>query len=219
MGPSRFDNEEAVSFQSDYVPSMVIREHNKHIIQPPNFSSHSIAKYFKTRIPSMFLTREELDQFSWNDVFNPFSSLKEMNGRQWNFFLVGFAGWTWDAFDFFLVSLNVSSIAKDLNKSVTDITWGITLVLMLRSVGAIIFGLWGDRYGRKWPYITNMFLLVILQIACGFVKDYKSFLGVRALFGIAMGGMFGNCAACACMYFINRHGSKLHNRLLTIYSG
>lgn len=182
-------------------PSMEMREHNKHVVQPPNFSMYSISKYFRAGILSMFLTRDELDQYTWNDVLNPFAAAKELNGRQWNFFLVGLAGWTWDAFDFFLVSLNVASIAEDFNESVTSITWGITLVLMLRSVGAVIFGLWGDRYGRKWPYITNMFLSVVLQIEFGFVKDYKSLLGVRALFGIAMGGMYGNCAVCACMYF------------------
>ncbi|XXZ97643.1 hypothetical protein QA089_000119 [Meyerozyma guilliermondii] len=179
------------------IHSSVYHDHNKHIMQPPKFTSRAIAKYFKTRFTTLVPSKEELKGVTKTDVFFPFKVLGELNRRQWNFYLIGLAGWTWDAFDFFAVSLNVANIAESLNESHKSITWGITLVLMLRAVGAVIFGLWGDRYGRKWPYIVNMFLLVVLQIGTGFVQTYKQFLGVRALFGIAMGGMFGNCAACA----------------------
>jgi SHS family lactate transporter-like MFS transporter len=118
-----------------------------------------------------------------------------MNLHQWNFFFLGFWAWTWDAFDFFTTSLNVSNISKDLDVSVKDVSWGITLVLMLRTVGAIIFGLLGDSMGRKWPYIINLMLLIAIQIGTGFVTTFRQFLGVRALFGIAMGGIYGICAA------------------------
>ncbi|ODV79002.1 MFS general substrate transporter [Suhomyces tanzawaensis NRRL Y-17324] len=173
------------------------KEHNAHIIQPPRFTSLAIATYFKTRIPSLFVPKEELLKYSKTEIFFPFAALSELNAKQWNFFCVGLAAWTWDALDFFTTSLNVSSIAKSLDVSVKDVTWGITLVLMLRTVGAIIFGIWSDTKGRKWPYITNLILLIVLQIGTGFVQTYKQFLGVRALFGIAMGGLFGICAADA----------------------
>lgn len=68
---------------------------------------------------------------------------------------------------------------------------------MLRSVGAIIFGLWADRYGRKWPFVWNLVLFIILELATGFCATYQQFLAVRALYGIAMGGLFGNAAATA----------------------
>jgi MFS family permease len=71
---------------------------------------------------------------------------------------------TWDAFDFFTVSLTVSDLAKTFGKSNTDITWGITLVLMFRSVGSIVFGIAADRYGRKWPFIINNVLFIILEL-------------------------------------------------------
>lgn len=71
---------------------------------------------------------------------------------------------TWDAFDFFTVSLTVTDLAKDFGKSKTDITWGITLVLMFRSVGSIIFGIAADRYGRKWPFIVNNALFIVLEL-------------------------------------------------------
>lgn len=168
-----------------------VRQHNQHVVRPPLFTSRSIKKYFGTRFSSLFVSKEERAQYTWNEILNPFGELHHMTWRNWNFFLMGFAAWTWDSVDFFAVSLNATEMAESFGKDVKDVTWGITLVLMLRSVGAFFFGAWGDRYGRKWPYVVNLSLLVVLQIATGFVKTYEQFLGVRALFGIAMGGVFG----------------------------
>jgi MFS transporter, SHS family, lactate transporter len=110
---------------------------------------------------------------------------------------IAFLGWTWDAFDFFSVSITVPQLAKYFNKQNSDITWGITLVLMLRSVGAVIFGIASDRYGRKWPFVINNVLFIALELGTGFCQTYKQFLACRALFGIAMGGLYGNIAATA----------------------
>ena len=113
------------------------------------------------------------------------------------FFLIAFLAWPWDAFDFSIVSLTLGNLAETFHKSNKDITWGITLVLMLRSVGSIIFGIAADRWGRRWPFIINNILFIILELSTGFCKTYKQFLAVRALFGIAMGGLYGNAAATA----------------------
>jgi len=128
---------------------------------------------------------------------NPIELLRMLNRRQTAFFFVGFLAWTWDAFDFFAVSLNIIDIGKTYNRSTSDITWGITITLMLRSVGAIVFGIAGDRFGRKWPFIINIIFYALVEIGTGFCATYGQFIGVRALFGIAMGGIYGNCAATA----------------------
>lgn len=104
---------------------------------------------------------------------------------------------TWDAFDFFTVSLTVTDLAETFDKTKTDITWGITLALMTRSVGSIIFGLAADRYGRKWAFVVNNILFIILELGTGFCQTFEQFLACRALFGIAMGGLYGNAAATA----------------------
>jgi SHS family lactate transporter-like MFS transporter len=132
-----------------------------------------------------------------NSAPNPLSALMLLNRQQWAFFGVAFIAWTWDAFDFFTVSLTVSDLAKTFDKKNSDITWGITLVLMFRSVGSIIFGIAGDRYGRKWPFVINNILFICLELGTGFCQTFKQFLAVRALFGIAMGGLYGNAAATA----------------------
>lgn len=61
---------------------------------------------------------------------------------------------------------------------------------MLRSVGALIFGTLADRYGRKWIMIANLVLFIILELGSGFCQNIQQFLGVRSLYGIAMGGMY-----------------------------
>lgn len=132
-----------------------------------------------------------------NRVANPSKTLALLNLQQWLFFFVAFFAWTWDAFDFFTVTLVVEDMAETFGVTKADITWGITLVLMLRSVGAITFGLAADRYGRKWPFVINNVLFIVLELATGFVSDFHSFLGVRAIYGIAMGGLYGNAAATA----------------------
>lgn len=58
----------------------------------------------------------------------------------------------------------MTSLAKTFDKTKTDITWGITLVLMFRSVGSVLFGIASDRYGRKWPFVINNILFIILEL-------------------------------------------------------
>ncbi|KAJ4988471.1 sugar transporter family protein [Stagonosporopsis vannaccii] len=156
---------------------------------PPIHKKMSVGRYAATRITTL---KPAMDK-----VGNPIALLRLLNLQQWMFFLVAFFAWSWDAFDFFTVSLTVEDLAESFNKTKKDITWGITLVLMLRSVGSIIFGLAADRYGRKWPFIINNLLFIILELGTGFCTTYEQFLGVRALFGIAMGGLYGNAAATA----------------------
>jgi SHS family lactate transporter-like MFS transporter len=102
----------------------------------------SFAQYLSTRLPTLRPPMHKTD--------NPFKLLASLSRQQWLFFLVGWLGWTFDAFDFFTVSLTVTNLAQSFGKSNAEITWGITLVLMFRSVGSTIFGIASDRYGRKW---------------------------------------------------------------------
>jgi SHS family lactate transporter-like MFS transporter len=132
-----------------------------------------------------------------NQAPNPIKLLMMLTRKQWAFFAVAFIAWSWDAFDFFTVSLTVEQLAEQFDKTKTDITWGITLVLMFRSVGSVLFGIAADRYGRKWPFVINNILFIVLELGTGFSNTYGQFLACRALFGVAMGGLYGNAAATA----------------------
>ena len=58
-------------------------------------------------------------------------------------------------------------------------------------------GVAGDYWGRKYPMAINMWILGALQIATIYCKTFQEFLAVRAIFGLAMGGVYGNAVAMA----------------------
>lgn len=157
-----------------------------------DYENQTVGQYIRSRIPSLF----QLPNTSLKTL-NPIPAFRAMSRSDWNFFMMGYMAWTIDAFDFFCVSSAASAIATSLKVSITDITWGITLVLMFRSLGAVIFGFISDTYGRKPAYLMCAGLFVVIEIGTGFVKTYAQFLGVRAVFGLAMGGMYGSASATA----------------------
>lgn len=106
----------------------------------------------------------------------------------WLAFFLGFFSWTADAFDFHALSIQQVKIAKYYDTTKTIISTAITLTLLLRSVGSIIFGMIGDKFGRKWPLVVNMIVLGLLQIGTIYARNIGEFIGVRALFGLFMGG-------------------------------
>src|SRR5215471_18159534 len=111
--------------------------------------------------------------------------------------LAGFLGWTLDAFDFFLVVLCLTAIAKEFNKDDKAIALTITVTLAFRPVGAFIFGLLADRYGRRIPLIIDLIFYSVVEVLSGLAPNYTTFLVLRALFGIGMGGEWGVGASLA----------------------
>jgi MFS transporter, SHS family, lactate transporter len=108
-----------------------------------------------------------------------------------------FLGWTLDAFDFFLVSFALSAIAKDFGVAIKAVALSITVTMMFRPVGAVIFGLMADRYGRRIPLMIDLVFFAVVEVATGFAHSYVTFMVLRALFGIGMGGEWGVGASLA----------------------
>lgn len=105
--------------------------------------------------------------------------------------IAGFSGWLLDSFDFFLVTFCLTAIARDFHKSDAQIALVITMTLAFRPVGGFVFGLMADRYGRRLPLMINTGLFAIAEILTGLAPSYATLLGVRALFGVVMGGQWG----------------------------
>src|SRR5437773_3906023 len=111
--------------------------------------------------------------------------------------IAGFLGWTLDAFDFFLVGLSLTAIAAEFHKTDADIALSIALTLGFRPVGAFIFGLMADRYGRRLPLMIDLIFYSIVEVLTGLAPNYATFMVLRALFGIGMGGEWGVGASLA----------------------
>jgi SHS family lactate transporter-like MFS transporter len=117
--------------------------------------------------------------------------LKSLTTKQRSAVIAAFLGWTLDAFDFFIVVFVLSNIAHDFNTTVKNVAYGITLTLMMRPVGALIFGLIADRYGRKPTLMMVIVLYSAFELACAFAPNLAVFLILRGCFGVAMGGEWG----------------------------
>jgi SHS family lactate transporter-like MFS transporter len=109
----------------------------------------------------------------------------------------GFLGWTLDAFDFFLVVFALTDIQRDLHASSTQMAAAISTTLVMRPVGALIFGLMADRYGRRLPLMLDLVFFSVIEVMSGFAQTFTQFLVLRALFGIGMGGEWGVGASLA----------------------
>ena len=105
--------------------------------------------------------------------------------------VAGFLGWTLDAFDFFLVVMTLTAIGATFGKSDADIAFTLLLTLLFRPVGALIFGLIADRYGRRLPLMIDLVFYSIVEVLSGLAPNYVTFCVLRALFGIGMGAEWG----------------------------
>jgi SHS family lactate transporter-like MFS transporter len=106
-------------------------------------------------------------------------------------------GWTLDAFDFFVLVFLVDTLAHQFQVTKSAIIWTLTATLAMRPVGAILFGLLADRYGRRRPLMANVVFFSVMELLCGFAPNYTAFLILRAIFGIGMGGEWGVGASLA----------------------
>ena len=103
----------------------------------------------------------------------------------------GFLGWMLDAFDFFLVVIALPRIAADFHVKEPAIAASLMLTLVFRPVGALIFGLLADRYGRRLPMMADVIFYSMVEVATALAPNLTVFLILRALFGIGMGGEWG----------------------------
>jgi MFS transporter, SHS family, lactate transporter len=126
-----------------------------------------------------------------------FAPLRTLTPPQRRAFIASFLGWTLDAFDFFLVTFVVSRIAADFAMTIPGVLAAVTITLMFRPLGALIFGQLADRYGRRGPLMASILLYSLFELLTAFSPNFAVFLVLRALYGIAMGGEWGVGAALA----------------------
>ncbi len=108
-----------------------------------------------------------------------------------------FLGWTMDAFDYFIVVLVYADVAADFHVSLTRMAFLTTMTLIMRPVGAAIFGLWADRVGRKKVLMIDVGFYSVVGFLCAFAPNYSTLLVLRLLYGIGMGGEWGLGASLA----------------------
>ena len=122
---------------------------------------------------------------------------KSLSRAQRNTFIACFLGWTLDALDFFLLTFVLGPVAHDFGRTIEQVTFAITITLMMRPLGAFIFGWLGDRFGRRIPLMIDIVFYSVIELLTAFAPNFATFLLLRALFGIGMGGEWGLGASLA----------------------
>lgn len=117
--------------------------------------------------------------------------------NQRNAILSGFLGWTFDAFDFFVLTFVIEDVARAFGRTRPDIALTITLALATRPIGALVFGMMADRFGRRLPLMINVVFYAAISVLSGLAPTYQIFLVLRMLFGVGMGGEWGVGASLA----------------------
>jgi len=128
---------------------------------------------------------------------NILENFRRLTSVQRNTFIACFLGWSLDAFDFFILIFCVSAIATEFHTKVSAIAEAIFLTLAMRPVGAFLFGLMADRFGRRPTLMLDIIAYSVFELASAFAPSLKIFLILRACFGVAMGGEWGVGAALA----------------------
>jgi len=131
---------------------------------------------------------------SYSDSTEP---RQRLTPDQRNSFAAAYLGWTMDAFDYFLVVLIYADIADDFGVSLDRMALITTVTLLMRPVGAFIFGWWADRAGRRIPLIVDVCFYSLVGFLCAFAPNFTVLMVLRLLYGIGMGGEWGLGAALA----------------------
>ena len=115
-------------------------------------------------------------------LLQPFRSLTSTQRRA---FTACFLGWTLDAFDFFILTYCLDSVASAYHVNLETVAYSLTWTLCMRPVGALLFGLLAERFGRRPTLMLNIICFSVFEVASAFAPTFHIFLITRALFRIA----------------------------------
>ncbi len=146
------------------------------------------------------------------------SSSPQASSDRWHAMGAGFLGWTLDAFDFFVVIFLFDTLSEHFHVPKRDLVLSVTATLAMRPVGALLFGMMADRYGRRRPLMVNVLFFSTIELLCGFAPNFTVFFILRMLFGIGMGGEWGVGASLAMEHAPVRWRGVLSGILQSGYS-
>ncbi|HEY2193630.1 MAG TPA: MFS transporter [Actinomycetospora sp.] len=126
-----------------------------------------------------------------------FDQARGLTREQRNAFLAAWLGWAMDAFDFFLVVFVLTNIAKEFGESTTTVAFLTTVTLIARPIGALLFGIWADKKGRRIPLMVDVLFYSAMEVLSGLAPTFTVLIVLRFLFGLGMGGEWGLGASLA----------------------
>jgi MFS transporter, SHS family, lactate transporter len=123
--------------------------------------------------------------------------LRGWTPRERHAVIASYLCWALDAFDYFVLVFVLTDVAQAFHAGITAVALALTLTLAFRPLGAFIFGRLADRYGRRPVLMVNVALYSVFGFLTAFSPSLITFLAIRSLFGVAMGGVWGIGASLA----------------------
>jgi Arabinose efflux permease len=111
--------------------------------------------------------------------------------------VASFSSWMLDAFDFFILVFVLSDLASWFGTTVSGVSIAIMLTLAVRPIGALIFGRLAEKFGRRPILMLNILFFSIFELLSAWSPTFTTFLVLRLLYGIAMGGIWGVASSLA----------------------
>jgi MFS transporter, SHS family, lactate transporter len=128
---------------------------------------------------------------------NPLERFRALTPTQRHTFFASFLGWTLDAFDYFILAFCITAISQEFHVTIKQVSEAVFWTLAMRPVGALLFGLLAERWGRRPSLMLSIVGYSVLELGSAFAHNMHQLIILRALFGVAMGGEWGVGAALA----------------------
>src|SRR5687767_5200372 len=131
----------------------------------------------------------------------------------WVVLVIAALGWLFDTMDQNLFNLVRTQSMKDLlSDQISDPTLlaaeakkiggSVTAAFLVGwSVGGFIFGILGDRIGRTGTMILTIIIYAVFTGLSGFAWDWQSYMFMRFMTGLGVGGEWAACAAIVAEVF------------------
>ncbi|WP_225849284.1 sialate:H+ symport family MFS transporter [Streptomyces sp. HPF1205] len=135
------------------------------------------------------------------------SRRSELAAQDWKAFSAAWLGYAMDGFDFVLITLVLTEIAKDFHLSTVRAATLVSAAFVSRWFGGLAIGALGDRLGRRPAMVLSIALYAVGSVLCGFSWDYWSLFAFRMVVGLGMAGEYSASAT----YVIESWPHRLRN--------
>jgi MFS family permease len=122
----------------------------------------------------------------------PISASNEYTaGQRYAIMISAMLGYILDFYDVLIFPFLLPAIQRSMSLSLTEVGSLQALTLFGSAIGGALFGVVGDRFGRKTSLQLTIILFSVAALVSAFAWNYWSLAILRLITGIGLGGEYG----------------------------